>query len=299
MTKLISDLLDRVRVQGTAYFSRNVEPPWGMDVEQHEDLCRFHLVLAGSTWVGLADGSQCEQLWEGDFAIVPRGQAHYLDDQPGRETRTHHHIPDLDESFVGGFDRLEQRGNKTHILCGYFHFTQELPLVIHSRLPDLMVTRNTGSEQSKQISLAIKMLEQELSRDADTPQPILNRLTEIIFYYSLNGWLSHATLPGESLHAIVDPKLQRVLDTIHQNPLESWTVESLAELTGQSRTAFANHFKEAIGMSPIAYLTYWRFVTARKLLSESGLDLSRINSASCSRLTRFSFKFDGRHSSYC
>ncbi len=30
-----------------------------------------------------------------------------------------------------------------------------------------------------------------------------------------------------------------------------------------------------------------------------GLDLSRINSASCSRLTRFSFKFDGRHSSYC
>ncbi len=29
------------------------------------------------------------------------------------------------------------------------------------------------------------------------------------------------------------------------------------------------------------------------------LDLSRINSASCSRLTRFSFKFDGRHSSYC
>ncbi len=28
------------------------------------------------------------------------------------------------------------------------------------------------------------------------------------------------------------------------------------------------------------------------------VDLSRINSASCSRLTRFSFKFDGRHSSY-
>ncbi len=43
----------------------------------------------------------------------------------------------------------------------------------------------------------------------------------------------------------------------------------------------------------------WHHKVYGPVFVETSLDLSRINSASCSRLTRFSFKFDGRHSSYC
>ncbi len=276
MTDLVSNLLDLVRVRGTAYFSKNVESPWGMDVDQHTDLCRFHLVLAGSTWIGLQDNAACEHLLEGDFVIVPRGKAHFLDDQVGRPARTQHSIPRPSETVTPQFQKLDRCSDKTHLLCGYFQFAQEPPLAIISRMPDLLVVRKSKNYHYEQIARVIAMLQVELSHQSPSPQVVMNRLTEVMFYHAVRGWLDDAILPGEALNALASPKLQRVLDEIHKNPSEPWTVESLAEVAGQSRTAFAAFFKEAIGLTPITYIARWRTELARKYLNESDLALDEI-----------------------
>lgn len=274
MTDLISNLLDVVRVRGTAYFGKNVEAPWGMDIEAHQSLCRFHLVLSGSTWVGLTGKDDCTRLDRGDFVIVPRGQAHFLDDRPGREARTRYLIPEGNVS--ASFQSLDRCSDTTHLLCGYFQFAEGVPLGIISRLPDLLVMRGGDDTQAVKTNQTMRLLESELSGSVPPSQAVLNRLTEILYLYAIRQWLDQAMLPGECLSALADPKLQRVLDQIHQKPATPWTVESLAQIAGQSRAAFAAYFKDAIGLTPINYIAHWRAELARKLLSEGNLALDEI-----------------------
>ena len=43
-----------------------------------------------------------------------------------------------------------------------------------------------------------------------------------------------------------------------------------------SRTAFAVHFSEQLGVSPIQYLTEWRVAEARRLLQDRRLSVATI-----------------------
>ena len=47
-----------------------------------------------------------------------------------------------------------------------------------------------------------------------------------------------------------------------------WTVESLAEAAGMSRSAFAARFKELLGQTPLEYVTGWRMQRAMRLLAQ-------------------------------
>ena len=47
-----------------------------------------------------------------------------------------------------------------------------------------------------------------------------------------------------------------------------WTVESLAEAAGMSRSAFAARFKELLGQTPLEYVTKWRMQKAMQLLQQ-------------------------------
>jgi AraC-like DNA-binding protein len=58
------------------------------------------------------------------------------------------------------------------------------------------------------------------------------------------------------------------LSAIHDSVNTRWTVESLAEAAGMSRSAFAARFKEILGQTPLEYLTAWRMRKAMQLLEE-------------------------------
>ena len=274
MTEPISDLLDMVRVKGTAYFSKNIAAPWGMEVDQHDNLCRFHLVLSGSAWVGLTDGADQELLEEGDFVIVPRGHRHFLGDVPEHAERSLHQIPG--PNFQPEFARAEDPSFETYLLCGYFQLAQGVPSILTSQLPNLLITKKRTAKQSQQVGRIAHLLKDELSQQGRPQSMLLNRLTEILFYYAIREWLDAALLPDGALQAIGDAKLQRVFREIHQNPAANWTVESLAKIAGQSRTVFAAHFKRATGVSPITYLSQWRTELARKMLNETNNGIDQI-----------------------
>lgn len=53
-------------------------------------------------------------------------------------------------------------------------------------------------------------------------------------------------------------------------------METLGELTGLSRAAFARRFTALVGEPPLTYVTRWRMTIASKLLRESGAPLSTI-----------------------
>jgi AraC-like DNA-binding protein len=69
------------------------------------------------------------------------------------------------------------------------------------------------------------------------------------------------------------------LSAIHDRVNTPWTVESLAEAAGMSRSAFAARFKELLGQTPLEYVTEWRMQKAMQLLQQRDkklIDVARL-----------------------
>lgn len=73
-----------------------------------------------------------------------------------------------------------------------------------------------------------------------------------------------------------DARLSRSLNFIHGNHAAPVDLNTLARVAGMSRTAFATRLHDTMGKPPISYLTGWRMLEARKLLSRTDMAPSEI-----------------------
>jgi AraC-like DNA-binding protein len=63
---------------------------------------------------------------------------------------------------------------------------------------------------------------------------------------------------------------------MHNEPGYPWTLQSLAERVGMSRSVFALRFRKIVGATPMEYLTRWRMLLAAERLQSSTDGLSVI-----------------------
>ena len=64
--------------------------------------------------------------------------------------------------------------------------------------------------------------------------------------------------------------------SMHNDPGYPWTLQSLAERVGMSRSVFALRFRETVGATPMEYLARWRMLLAADWLKNSSDGLSAI-----------------------
>ncbi|WP_332108372.1 AraC family transcriptional regulator [Pseudomonas poae] len=81
------------------------------------------------------------------------------------------------------------------------------------------------------------------------------------------------------LAALTDARLAPVFAQVHAAPARPWALSEMAELAMQSRSTFALHFKQRVGMAPLEYLTRWRMDLAIKALKTSDSSVSSIGQA--------------------
>jgi AraC-like DNA-binding protein len=63
---------------------------------------------------------------------------------------------------------------------------------------------------------------------------------------------------------------------MHSRPEEPWTVSTLADQSGISRSSFAARFTAAVGRPPLQYLTECRMRRAREMLRNTNLGIKTI-----------------------
>jgi AraC-like DNA-binding protein len=80
------------------------------------------------------------------------------------------------------------------------------------------------------------------------------------------GWLS----------ALSDKHMSIAIASMHTDPGYPWTLQSLAERVGQSRSVFALRFRKTVGATPMEYLARWRMLLAADRLRNSSDGLSAI-----------------------
>lgn len=79
-----------------------------------------------------------------------------------------------------------------------------------------------------------------------------------------------------STQALADTRIGKVLNLIHNEHENIWTVNTLADQAALSRSAFTERFTRMVGESPKSYLMNWRMQRARRLLTESKLSMQVI-----------------------
>ena len=108
---------------------------------------------------------------------------------------------------------------------------------------------------------------------------VVQALLDTALLYVLRSWYDEEALHGRGSgwsRALADPAIRVALDQIHQDPAHPWTVELLGKEARLSRATFARRFAELTGQTPVAYLTWWRLVTAAQLLRDGDTSLAMI-----------------------
>lgn len=106
-------------------------------------------------------------------------------------------------------------------------------------------------------------------------QALLDRLFEVVLIQILRALMESGQLRVGLLACMAHPRLRHALVAMHEAPAEEWTLESLAQRAGMSRSAFADSFRDTIGSTPGQYLQGWRTRLVQQALRR-GQPLKRI-----------------------
>src|SRR5258708_39925617 len=102
----LSVLLREVNVRSVVYCVSDFAAPWGFEVER-SPVAKFHVVLHGAASLALGDAKPVA-LASGDLVLLPHGDGHIVQDQPGAPVR--HLDAILADDPVDGAGRLSYGG---------------------------------------------------------------------------------------------------------------------------------------------------------------------------------------------
>jgi len=118
----------------------------------------------------------------------------------------------------------------------------------------------------------IALVRSELQAPRCGQPALLNRAGDILFIGLMRHLVAQPQTAGGLFSGLADTRIATALVAMHEAPERNWTLESLAQRAGMSRTAFAVRFKSTINRSPGKYLSGLRMQIARRSV-QAGLGL--------------------------
>jgi AraC-like DNA-binding protein len=242
---------------------------WGVLMEARQGTY-FYFVVEGISYFSMG-GSEPTKMSPGDLVVIAQGESHQLKHSPNSEV-----VP-LDQ-FINGSNHPRSRDQyATTIMGGYFGIDRHVVLPAIKSLPSALHLRADHGEITSSITETLKQLRSEIESVRLGNKILIRHLLSTLFIYVLREWSE--TAPAEAgtwSSAMQDPHIARALACIHDKPADNWTLQSLADVAGLSRSAFARHFRESVGEPPCTYLTKWRLGLAAQLLSQDSLSIGEI-----------------------
>lgn len=274
-TDVLSDVFSTLRIRSDLYFLADLNGDFSIEVPSEKRRIRFHLVRHGRCWLRLPDGA-VQALSEGDLAIVPNGVAQILSGAPDVAPVS---LPEAisNGTLENGLLTYGEGERRVRLLCGFCQYDEAIDHPVLSGLPPLLTVRSEDLGSEPWTAATLRLLAMEVELDSQGSTGILTRLLEIVFIQTVRRIEAGLRADAQGfVAALSDIRLSRALRAIHATPGDNWTTAGLAAQAGMSRARFAERFAALVGMPPIAYLTHWRLILARDLLSNSPLDMSEI-----------------------
>jgi AraC-like DNA-binding protein len=287
----ITDIFRTLHVTAFGQHRLEATAPWGVKQEKQTedevtpsdkemsptDLAHFAMVSRGNCWLSVEGIRDPIPLTGGDCFLLARDTSIVMRDSPQTRPRsTFREIAALANSNVAHYGG---GGAPTTIICGSLSFDRASLKPITQLLPSFILI---NADQARTLALhnTMQALASEMAEQAPGSGVVATRLAEVLFIQVLRAHIASGLEPNKGwLRAIFDPQIGAVLSAIHGSVNTPWTVESLAEAAGMSRSAFAARFKGLLGQTPLEYVTEWRMQKAMQLLEQRDkklIDVARL-----------------------
>ncbi|MCK2219376.1 AraC family transcriptional regulator [Actinomadura sp. ATCC 31491] len=271
---VLSDVMAFVRCGRPVSARVSWRAPWGVAFRSSPGSAGFQVVLRGSCWLLPPDGGPVP-LSVGDVVFLPHGDRFGLADDPSRplaESDCGAHSELFTSAGLGG------AGAETVILsCGYRLDLDRTHPILGALPPVIHLPATLGSHP--ELRAAVELLAAEIEAPRPGTDTVVSSLLDMLQLYVLRAWFDTrdepCTLSGWAA-ALADPAIGRALDALHRDPARRWTVESLGAHAGLSRAGFARRFTALVGQPPLAYLTWWRLMSAARLLRETDAPVAQV-----------------------
>jgi AraC-like DNA-binding protein len=238
------------------------------------DLAHFAMLARGNCWLSIDGIPEPIPLTGGDCLLLARDTSIVLRDS--LRTRPKWTFREIAATANNNVAHCGGGGAPATIVCGSLSFAGASLKPITQLLPRFILIK---AEQARTLALhsTMQALASEMTEQAPGSEVVANRLAEVLFIQVLRAHIASAPERHKGwLRAIFDRQIGAALSAIHQTVATPWTVESLAEAAGMSRSAFAARFKELLGQTPLEYVTEWRMQKAMPLLQQRNKKLSDV-----------------------
>lgn len=283
----LSMLLEDVHLYQTRYYYVHGYGDWAFSLNK-KDCIVFYLVVAGG--INLFANTASRPALASDLVMVPAGGHHVITSMNGE--RSTPKPTDLTQVLVGESaepvvlvdDTLQGKvidttANKTELVVIVCHYDREITRPLLTALPAILPENREHEPQKLMVmDIGTKFLAVESAQNRIGKTTIINHLASIMLIECLRGYIERLPEATHSwLKALKDPYLSKALAVMHDSPDVNWTIHKLAEVAGMSRSSFAEHFRQVVGVPPLTYLTDYRLRLSARYLRLQENSISRIS----------------------
>lgn len=255
----LNEFLRRLHLGSEVYYVGQLCDAWHMSTPGGSDATTFHLVCHGEAWVHMRDSSGPIPMHAGDVALFPHDAAHAFGAQP--------QIPDtpFDYSHPAPLNTVAPG---TGLLCGHLRLPAHIRRLLIATFPEFMLIRPDESPVGLQLRKLIEMMTEEAALNDLGATAILDRLSDTLFLLIIRHALHLEPRLSPLLAALSDEALHPAVSAFIDAPAEAWTVERMATVACQSRSAFSERFTQRTTMPPMEFVANWRMQLASAMLAE-------------------------------
>lgn len=282
---LLSRVLSGFRVQSPLIALISASDPVSIDMMGGHGF-PFHYVISGSMEVEL-EGRR-EQVTAGDLVMFPNWPKYILHVEGGSEVHSiMDYVRDRDLPVYTpetGLDvplqfEFGQRPFKVRILCGYCYLDANDTSFLTASLPKMIRAGLRNSPMQASLDALWDLALRELVHVRPGFSAVSARGLELLIVQALRIWFQDEDQALGWTSGLRHPNVRKALQAMHEEPGRPWTMAQLADVAGQSRSAFAVAFKETMDETPFSHLRRLRIYLASNWLKNGRKSLAEIAEA--------------------
>ncbi|MDR3613269.1 MAG: AraC family transcriptional regulator [Candidatus Obscuribacterales bacterium] len=271
---VFSSILMRMKLKSSAAGALDAGGRWAIQFPVYEDF-KLQLVLKGEAWISVEGEPSNYHVKAGDCLLTTGGKPFVVARDLSIQKKIK--VESLFRTAKNGVLTVNEGGDFLSVGT-IFQFDGHLHKIIFAHLPSVIHIPG-HLEQAAVLRWSIELFRAEYLERNVGRSLVMNHLTSIMLLQILRIYMTSAKAEKNWLGALRDPKLSKAIEVMHSEYQKSWSLDSLAKVTGLSRSGFALNFRKQIGISPMDYLTNWRIQIACGLLQTGEMSMFEVANA--------------------
>ncbi|MDW3222529.1 MAG: AraC family transcriptional regulator [Paracoccaceae bacterium] len=272
----LGEILHLLKLTGSFYCQSRLTAPWGVSIPGFPDVLSFAVITHGRCFMKVGDDDPFE-VEKGDLVLMTSGAPIGFFSSIDTPLLTLEELPIRKVTEL--YETLEygSGGAETGIMYGLVRIDHAASGMLMRLLPDVLKIDPWEEDAGSWLQSTLQFIAREARELRPGGETVITRLADVVVIEAIRRWLNSAPDANRGwLKAARDPQIGRTIVAIHRTPAVAWTVASLAEVAGMSRSAFAARFSKLVGVPAIQYLATWRMHLAREKLVSTDQPISQI-----------------------